>query len=381
MNRFLCAAVLATILAACEKKHPPAGPPDSGAAPAPGRMAPPPGKGNIRPGTFIPWVEPGRSFDQWFADVRDGSRDAAWQGKFNLGQMRAEAAPRLAALLADPDPRTRIAAADAMTWMREAGAPHIEAIVRGLDDSERRVRFHAAGALKAMGSLAAPAAPAIVRHLMRGGGGNAHELSSTLVYNCGQDGEDALIAALGEDDFIGVLAAFESLDSWGRGSNDVAVSILDRALRLSPVPRIRRAAADALGVTQNDPALAAASLLHALLEDSHADVRAASARALALIARDDTTMVQPALRALGEAAADADPTVRRRALRAAQALEPAQRVRWMQERANLEEQLAVLEKRGAAGDEIERARSQLEELDIERWAQETLNAALARLHS
>ncbi|NUN47349.1 MAG: HEAT repeat domain-containing protein, partial [Candidatus Brocadiae bacterium] len=300
MNRFLCAAVLATILAACEKKHPPAGPPDSGAAPAPGRMAPPPGKGNIRPGTFIPWVEPGRSFDQWFADVRDGSRDAAWQGKFNLGQMRAEAAPRLAALLADPDPRTRIAAADAMTWMREAGAPHIEAIVRGLDDSERRVRFHAAGALKAMGSLAAPAAPAIVRHLMRGGGGNAHELSSTLVYNCGQDGEDALIAALGEDDFIGVLAAFESLDSWGRGSNDVAVSILDRALRLSPVPRIRRAAADALGVTQNDPALAAASLLHALLEDSHADVRAASARALALIARDDTTMVQPALRALGE---------------------------------------------------------------------------------
>jgi hypothetical protein len=85
-----------------------------------------------------------------------------------VGAFGADAAPALSsltAILGDPDPGVRAAAAWALTEVGTAGAPAVPALARALGDSSPRVRDLAAVALRNIGPPAAPAVPDLIRAL------------------------------------------------------------------------------------------------------------------------------------------------------------------------------------------------------------------------
>ncbi len=311
-----------------------------------GRGTPPPGKGEIRPGTFIPWVEPGRSADDWIRDLRDGDDHERWQARFNLAQMKGEAVPKLVEMLQSADAKIRELGAWGLAGMGREAVAALGPLVAALRDPNEQVAQQAAMVFPRLGPDAASAAPALVRAILEGLVDTNLGLATTLVRVFGTAGEDALLEALREPNLERVLWLYRNLDGSMVGTEDFAVWLLERALRTHADAAVRRRAVEVLSRLGRDTALADATLIRALLEDADPAVRAACARLLGRLSSDDDDLREAALPALREAAKDPDPAVSRAATTAARRAEPAGNVHFQNDARRKEEEAAILERQG-----------------------------------
>lgn len=342
MKRF--AIVLLAFAFGCDK--PPAKSPLPVAPSKAGRGTPPPGKGEIRPGTFIPWVEPGRSADEWIRDLRDGDDHERWQARFNLAQMKGEAVPKLVEMLQSADAKIRERGAWGLAGMGREAVAALGPLVAALRDPDEQVAQQAAMVFPRLGPDAASAAPALVRALLEGLVDTNLGLATTLVRIFGTAGEEALLDALREPNLERVLWLFRSLDGSMVGTEDFAVWLLERALRTHADAPVRRRAVEILGRLGRDTALADATLVRSLLEDADPAVRAGCARLLGRLSSDDDDLRETALPALREAAKDTDATVARAAATAALRAVPGGNVLFENDARRKEEEAAILERQG-----------------------------------
>lgn len=285
--------------------------------PAPAPSAPPAGKGEIRPGVFVPWAVPGRSVDDWIRDLREGDEHQRLQARFNLALLKGEAVPRLVEMLRSADRTVRLRGAWALAAIGRPAVAALDALIAALSDPDREVAQQAAAAFPALGPAAARAAPAAVRALLGGLVDVNLGLTTALVRDFGRAGEDALVEALRSDNLERVLWLFRCLDGEMVGTDDFAVWLLARALRSHEDPLARWCAAEVLGRLGRDTALAHRALVQALLEDVDPRVRCECARVLGRLAADDDDLRETALPALREAARDTDRAVARSAGNAA----------------------------------------------------------------
>lgn len=338
------ALLLLAVCVGCDK---PAAKPTPPVVPAKaGRSSAPPGKGEIRPGVFIPWLEPGRSADDWIRDLREGDDHEQWQARFNLAAMKGDAVPHLVALMRSADAEVRRRGAWALAGMGRHAVLALDVLVAALRDPDPRVAQQAASAFPHMGPDAARCAPALVRALLDGLVDVNAALAMTLVRDLGAAGEEALVGALVEPDLERVLWIFRSLDGNLIGTEDFAVWLLERTLRTHADPAVRRRAVEVLRRLGRDTALADATLVRALLDDADAAVRAACARLLGRLAGDDDDLRETALPALREASKDRDAGVARASANAVQRAEPGGNVRFENDARRKEEEAAILERQG-----------------------------------
>ena len=89
-------------------------------------------------------------------------RRAAATTLWGLGTRMGAAVPGLAETLRDPDPEVRLAAAMALESAGPQGAPAVPALVQALKDGDANVRLWACKALGAVGPAARSAVPALV---------------------------------------------------------------------------------------------------------------------------------------------------------------------------------------------------------------------------
>ena len=174
------------------------------------------------------------------------------------------------ALLADTDPLTHQAVAQAVEW---AGAPAVAALDRALAASDERVRGRAAELLARVGpgaeesALAALQAPNATRRLVA---------TRALASVSSPHAEAALIERLTDPDADVRRAAVSALGQLGTPG---ALGALMRLLT-DPDPQLRIAVCSALGaLSASGDESAQVGLLH-LLEDEDAPVRAAAVAAL-----------------------------------------------------------------------------------------------------
>ncbi|HEX6800323.1 MAG TPA: HEAT repeat domain-containing protein [Ktedonobacterales bacterium] len=204
------------------------------------------------------------------------------------------------ALLADTDPLTHQAAAQAVEW---AGAPAVAALDRALASPDERVRVRAAELLARVGpgaeegALAALHAANPTRRLVA---------TWTLASVSSPYAEAALIERLADPDADVRRAAVSALGQLGTSG---ALGALMRLLT-DPDPQLRIAVCGALGTLgESGDESAQVGLLH-LLEDEDASVRAAAVAALG--ASGD----ERALEAIETRRDDPDPWVRNAVIQA-----------------------------------------------------------------
>lgn len=349
MKRIAAFALLLAL--GCDK---PASPPP----PPPAPPASPAGKGEIRPGVFVPWAVPGRPVDDWIRDLREGDEHERLQARFNLALLKGEAVPRLADMLRSADRTVRLRGAWALAAMGRPAVGALDPLIAALTDPDAEVAQQAAAVFPSLGPDAARAAPAAVRALLGGLVDANLGLTTALVRDFGNAGEDALIGALREHNLERVLWLFRSLDGEMVGTDDFAVWLLERALRGHEDPLVRWRAAEILGRLGRDTALAHATVVRALLHDADPRVRCECARVLGRAALRDDDLLEAALPALGEAARDADPAVARSARAASQLAKGVERAMPREETLRLEAEARRLEAEG----DVRKAAEHLQEL-------------------
>lgn len=333
-------AALALLLAlGCDK---PAAPPP----PAPAPSAPPAGKGEIRPGVFVPWEVPGRTVDDWIRDLREGDEHERLQARFNLALLKGEAVPRLAEMLRSADRTVRLRGAWALAAMGRPAVGALDPLIAALTDPDAEVAQQAAAVFPALGPDAARAAPAAVRALLGGLVDVNLALTTALVRDFGKAGEDALTDALRSDNLERVLWLFRCLDGEMVGTEDFAVWLLERALRRHEDPLVRWRAAEVLGRLGRDTALAHATLVRSLLEDADPRVRCECVRLLGRLAFADEDLRPAAYPPLREARRDPDPAVARSANTAASFAEGAEMLVSPNDILRMESEALRLEKEG-----------------------------------
>lgn len=204
------------------------------------------------------------------------------------------------ALLADTDPLTHQAVAQAVEW---AGAPAVAALNRALSAPDERVRVRAAELLARVGpgaeegALAALHAASATRRLVA---------TRTLASVSSPLAEEALIERLADHDADVRRAAVSALGQLGTPG---ATSALMRLLA-DPDPQLRIAVCGALGMlgTSGDES-SLVGLVH-LLDDEDAQVRAAAVAALGALG------AERALEAIEARRDDPDPWVRNAVIQA-----------------------------------------------------------------
>lgn len=311
--------------------------------------------------------------------IREADHRTAEEAGAEMGRQRPLPEPRLRRLLSDSDPRIRVCALIGASWSGDAGAPLVPDVAENLRHADRRVRSWAATALRHIGPAAAEAAPDLVLALMaEPDAANRVEAAEALVYGVGEAGERALLAALRQEPLDRLERAFGALDSWGRGACDVAMALLERAIREDRDPTARRNAAELIARLGDNPALAVRTLVRALLEDADAGVRAAAARALKAALRRDANVRTAAEPALREAANDPDGAVRRAAARAL--MNRADEDEMLMKAERMMEVATAYEKEGRRKDALELYRDVLK-FDPEFRLADQARAAIERLES
>lgn len=205
----------------------------------------------------------GRTARQWARDLESASTDARGTALVALGSLGAPArfaVPRIAEVLsADPDPRTRAAAADALRKIGATDEPTVRALGAALADASPLVRASAAQALARLGAGARPAVPELLAAAGDEDNDTDVEVFSFTV-------RDSVLAALGP------AAA---------GSPDAVPAFVEVLTR--PAPNLSRAlAARGIGLA-GEHGRAHAPLLRALLRDPNGEVRTAAGEALAAL--------------------------------------------------------------------------------------------------
>jgi HEAT repeat protein len=220
------------------------------------------------------------------ADNAQRLQGAALLGRF--GTAARDAAPTLDyTLRADPDTAVANEAAVALAKIGRPGVPYL---VAALEHERKAVRQRAAAALALAGPEARAAVPALLKALKD----DSPQVRAVAARALGEVGGDpqsvapALCLAFGDVAPEVKQQAGLALVSLG----EAAVPGLREALK-SPVPALRRDAAQALGMIGSD-ARAAADDLARLLKDGDAQVRATAAGALAAMGKEAQAAI-PAL--------------------------------------------------------------------------------------
>ncbi len=270
--------------------------------------------------------------DELIADLRAEQPNTRRRACRDLGDLGAEAAPAIPALIVrlsdrendvrraaiqclgrigqpaiaplrqvfhDPDVRLRLSAANALGHVGQAALP---ALIEALEDSDPAVRLCGVRGLSECGSRAKPALAALGRATTD----SFDKVRNTAVEALSKIGPAAvpiLIACLEEHevDEVRTLAA-RALGLIGYRAR-AAIPNLIAALS-DPSPNVRGSAAKALGnVRAGAPAVAP---LQGLLSDPEGDVRQQAALGLGLLGR----LAVPAVPALTRALSDREPRVR-----------------------------------------------------------------------
>ncbi len=193
----------------------------------------------------------------------------------------------LAAGLADPNPRSRLAAVEALEMLGDEARPVAPAIVRSLEDPDKFVRWAAARTLGRIGEKApagGDSAIAALSRLLFDADLSLQLAAATALGHYGPSARGA-VEALGRRSLDGDaeirIGAMHALESIG---TDSAPALPQIATNLcADIPMVRRTAADVLG---RFGSLAQASIpaLRQALTDPDGDVRRAASDALLAIA-------------------------------------------------------------------------------------------------
>ncbi len=250
------------------------------------------------------------------SDPEPAVRAAAAEG---LGHMRAEGrwtAPSLAKLLVDPAVEVRLSAVDALGMLGREAADAVPAVASSLEDADPRVRRRAAAALGRFGESVRPAIPALLNALRTSKDFAVREaaVDALAQLNHPKESDDALRAAARDESPEVRGAALRAFGKMGPEHADHVIPVLQSGLSDPSAPvRIEAVHAAHLMRSLGRPLLAAA------LGDADPIVRWWAVNHLASQGADARD-VQAAIQ---KATADPHQSVRRSAVRALAAIDPA----------------------------------------------------------
>ncbi|WP_224370456.1 HEAT repeat domain-containing protein [Hyalangium versicolor] len=154
--------------------------------------------------------------------------------------------PRLEAMLRDPDPAARIAAANGLQEAGKADERYPSLLAELLKDSDKTVRIAAAGALGSMGEAARAQAPLLVGLLKSDE--QVRPWAARALNRLGEAARDQapmLAGLLGDSDAQIRLAAIQALEGMGAAAREQAPVLV--LLLKDPDSNVRQEAARALG--------------------------------------------------------------------------------------------------------------------------------------
>jgi HEAT repeat protein len=183
----------------------------------------------------------------WVGELKAAEAPARYRAVHALGAIgpeAREAVPALAVIMRqDPESRLRVAAALALSKMRQASVNAVPALAEALRDEDKQVRMYAIIALAALGRESHPAVPALTAAMR-------DDTNETYVNTFAFTIQEEAAIALGR----------------ASAGTPEAVPALMETLRTSPSERMRQSATRALGIV-GAQARDAVPLLHALLKE------------------------------------------------------------------------------------------------------------------
>jgi HEAT repeat protein len=217
----------------------------------------------------------GKGVDAWAAALEGDGAEAARE---ELLQAGAEAVPVLAGLVARADaPQARLVALELVARIGPGAEEAVPALIEALEDDDPALRGFVATTLGRIGEGARPALLALDQHLHDRDAG-VRVMSALAIWGIAGDArtaKDLLLRALrSENARLRSLAASAFSELGELAVDPLAVSLLDKD------PRVREAAATALGHVGPAARKALPLLEQAVAIDSSEDVRLAARQAI-----------------------------------------------------------------------------------------------------